>query len=400
VKIAIANGNRRRVGGIETYLATVIPELAKAGHELRLWHDFDEPEDRQPIAPKELLPSWSLARDPLALPELRRWRPDLIFCHGLTNPAVEDEMLAVAPGVFLAHAYVGTCVSGAKAFKRPVVEPCSRIFGPACLGQYYPRRCGGLSPITMIRQYLLQSRRLEVLRHFQAIIVASSHMAQEYGRHGLANRTKVVELPVANPGAEAAYYPTWSASHCELLYLGRLELLKGGQHFLEALPEVHRLLGRSVRVTFAGDGPAMTAWQARAHEISRQAPGIQIVFTGWVDAVQRADLLRHTHLLVMPSVWPEPFGLAGVEAAFFGVPAAAFRTGGIESWLGEGVTGRLAPATPPNPTELALAIADCLRHETTYRQLSQGAKQMSGRFSLATHLAKLKLVFEKAVQRS
>src|SRR2546423_8225430 len=39
----------------------------------------------------------------------------------------------VAPAVFFAHAYYGTCISGAKTFKRPTVTPCDRRFGPKCL---------------------------------------------------------------------------------------------------------------------------------------------------------------------------------------------------------------------------------------------------------------------------
>ena len=47
-------------------------------------------------------------------------------------------------------------------------------------------------------------------------------------------------------------------------------------------------------------------------------------------------------LLVVPSVWPEPFGSVGPAAAQHGIPAAAFAVGGIPQWLHEGVNGHLA----------------------------------------------------------
>src|SRR5256714_11039321 len=91
----------------------------------------------------------------------------------------------VAPAVFFAHAYYGTCISGAKTFKRPTVTPCDRRFGPKCLLQYYPHRCGGLSPLTMLRLYRLQSQRLEPLRRDAAILTHSSHLHAEELKHRL-----------------------------------------------------------------------------------------------------------------------------------------------------------------------------------------------------------------------
>ncbi len=71
------------------------------------------------------------------------------------------------------------------------------------------------------------------------------------------------------------------------------------------------------------------------------------------------SLLADAAALVMPSVWPEPYGLSGLEAVAAGVPVAAFRTGAIPEWLHDGV-GRLAPGDPPTSAGLAEAILGCL----------------------------------------
>jgi glycosyltransferase involved in cell wall biosynthesis len=235
-----------------------------------------------------------------------------------------------------------------------------------------------------------------VLHQYRSLIVANVHMEEEYSRHGLKQKTRVIHLPVANPGAAEDFFPTWPAEQCELLFLGRVELLKGGQHLLEALPQVQKLLQRRVRVTFAGDGPAMGWWQERAQQIMQQESNVEIRFTGWAGEEKRRELLRSTHLLVMPSVWPEPFGLAGVEAAFFGVPAAAFRAGGVTDWLVDDVNGRLAPANPPKAAELAQAIAGCLGDAATYDRLCRGAKSGAQKFSLEHHLTALNRSLEQA----
>ena len=57
--------------------------------------------------------------------------------------------------------------------------------------------------------------------------------------------------------------------------------------------------------------------------------------------------MKNMDLLVVPSVWPEPFGLVGPEAAHHGVPSAAFAVGGIPEWLVDGVSGHLAAGDRP-----------------------------------------------------
>ena len=74
----------------------------------------------------------------------------------------------------------------------------------------------------------------------------------------------------------------------------------------------------------------------------------------------------------MPSVWPEPFGLVGLEAVSAGIPVAAFDVGGVREWLAPGVNGALAPADPPTAEGFAQALERTLalrqRWESTREQ--------------------------------
>ncbi len=94
----------------------------------------------------------------------------------------------------------------------------------------------------------------------------------------------------------------------------------------------------------------------------------------------------------MPSLWPEPFGKAGLEANAMGVPVIAFDTGGIPEWLTAGVNGELASADPPGAAALANAI---LRGSQNLNALSRGAQEIAERFSMANHLTRLKSAFEQ-----
>ena len=186
MRIAVANFSSRRVGGAESYIEEIIAEFANSGHEVGLFVEYDVPADRLPIRLPGKSPRWCVANQTLAgaIAAMREWHPDLIFAHGLVSPENEAATLSVAPAVFFAHGYYGTCISGAKTNSFPNVVPCTRTFGPKCLLHFYPRRCGGLSPVTALIEYRRQADRLKLLRRYRAILTDSTHMREEYLRHG------------------------------------------------------------------------------------------------------------------------------------------------------------------------------------------------------------------------
>ena len=420
MRIAVVSWSRRKVGGLESYLGQAIPGLLRAGHAVGFWHETDEPADRGEIELPAGVEAWSAADLGAldALRVLRDWRPEVIYAHGLLDPELEAGTLAVAPAVFLAHGYYGTCISGGKTFKSPVVTPCNRRFGWQCLLHYYPHRCGGWSPVTMFREYRRQSRRLELLRRYGAIVTLSEHMRSEYLRHGFTpdcvyNLSSYVSRLRSGSGVAVEVRPADAAGRSStnlsapdtssiqrentwrLLFLGRMDLLKGGRVFLEALPRVRMSLGQPLRVTLAGDGPDRQVWERKAAQLQARDEGLVIEFVGWVADSQLSSLLGGCDLLVLPSLWPEPFGLVGLEAGLHGVPTAAFAVGGIPEWLIDGVNGYLAPGNPPTTAGLAQAIVDCLRDRAAGRHFRLGAMEMARRFDIDHHVAALQEVFAR-----
>jgi glycosyltransferase involved in cell wall biosynthesis len=122
-----------------------------------------------------------------------------------------------------------------------------------------------------------------------------------------------------------------------------------------------------------------------------------VEFTGYVGGRKKADLIEQADLLVVPSLWPEPFGLVGIEAGSQGLPAVAFDVGGISDWLIPGYSGELAPGNPPTAGGLADAIARALSDPSHYADLSRGAREVAGRFTLAEHVSKLESTLESVL---
>jgi glycosyltransferase involved in cell wall biosynthesis len=177
-----------------------------------------------------------------------------------------------------------------------------------------------------------------------------------------------------------------------------MEALKGGIHLLDALPTVVRALDRSVHVTFAGDGRDRQRWEERAAAVCAGEPRLSTHFPGWTTGRELERLFDSSDLLVVPSVWPEPFGLIGLQAADHGLPSVAFTVGGIPDWLRPGVNGALADADPPTAENLARAIVECLKDPQVYARLRDGAGRLSSEAAYGQHVRALLRIFEHVLE--
>ena len=293
-----------------------MPALAAAGHEVLFWHESGLPSSTPSIKVASHITSVSVAEvgRERALALLEAWRPDIVYAQGLTDPALEEAAASVAPTVFFFHAYYGTCVSGTKRFLIPRPVACGRQFGLPCLVQYFPRRCGGLSPLTMFRQYFLQRSRLELLQRFAAVITHSDHMKAELLQHGVVD-DRVFKVPyLAVTSGFAPPRRLREIGTVTLLFAGRMEPDKGGHYLIAAAPMVARALRRPVRVVFAGTGRAEVDWRDRAVRLNSRDL-VSVDFRGWVSSSDLELLYAEADLLVVPSIWPEPYGQVGPEAA-------------------------------------------------------------------------------------
>jgi phosphatidylinositol alpha-1,6-mannosyltransferase len=140
--------------------------------------------------------------------------------------------------------------------------------------------------------------------------------------------------------------------------LDRRDRYKGHDRVIEAIPEIERLLGRTVRYRVVGAGDAIADLRSLA-----ASAGIadRVTFLGRVDHQQLAAEYAGCDVFVMPSrmelnergSWlGEGFGIVYAEAQAAGRPVVASSQGGAPETLLEGKSGY---AVDPRSTE---AIAD------------------------------------------
>ena len=386
MRILLANESRAGAGGVETYLSATAEELRRRGHEVALLFANSAAEAGATFIATE--DSWSVADSglPAVLRHLRKWRPDVCFAHNMRELAIEEALLHEAPVVKMMHGYFGTCVSGQKAFLAPAATACARICGPACLLHYAPRRCGRRRPVEIVRNYQWAARQRALFPKYRSMVVASEHMRGEYMAHGIA-ADRVQAIPLF---AVQSTRPSGDSRSVDVLFLGRMTELKGPALLLDALKRTSRVLGRRVSIVMAGEGPL----RERLRDSSAETVGLDAAFPGWVGPRARTELFGRTAVLAVPSVWPEPFGLVGLEAAAFGIPSVAFDVGGIREWLTDDVNGRLIPAG--DTAAMSDAITTLLRDPLERARLGAGAHAAVARFSPDAHLSKLEAVLDRA----
>jgi glycosyltransferase involved in cell wall biosynthesis len=386
MRILIVNDARSGAGGVETYLASLIEPLVRRAHAVALLH-AGSAREQGPVT-IGVPDSWSAADAGVdnAIAGARAWGPDVCYSNNMRPLEIDERVAAEWPTIKMMHGYFGTCVSGLKTFAFPHVVACERRCGPACLVHYMPRRCGARNPAGLAAEYMWSARQQRLFARYAAIVVASHHMRRQYAAQGIAGE-RLHAIPLFAAPATAVVP---GGAPIDVLFLARMTRLKGGDLLLHAVYRASRSLGRAISVTLAGDGPERTALERLALSL-----GVRASLPGWVDPEERARLFARATLVAVPSIWPEPFGLVGLEGAAFGVPAVAFDVGGISSWLTDGSNGLLVPPRTGSKG-LGEAMAAALSDSALRRRLSDGARAVASRLTAEAHVAALEAVFAAA----
>jgi glycosyltransferase involved in cell wall biosynthesis len=117
-----------------------------------------------------------------------------------------------------------------------------------------------------------------------------------------------------------------------LAFLGRVSPEKG----LDRAIEIARRSGMRLRVAAKVDAADEHYWREYIVPLLHDP---LIEFIGEVDEAGKPAFLGNATALLFPINWPEPFGLAMIEAMSCGTPVIAWRHGSVPEIIDPGVTG-------------------------------------------------------------
>ena len=386
MRILVANDGLSDVGGVQSYLDCVLTGLAARGHSVAVVYCSDSGGPEIGAIARRFDSFTAADGIDATLAAARAWKPDVCFSHNVNDLALEEALVTAFPVVKFMHGYFGTCVGGQKMHAFPERVPCDRAFGAACLALYLPRYCCRLNPATLVRYWRWTSDQHKLLADYRAIVVASGHMRREYERNGVDARRIAVNPLFPTIAPDPAVRP--APDEQMVMFLSRMTSLKGGDLLIRAVHLAQRRLGRPIHLVMAGDGPMREEWETLARRLA-----LTCTFPGWVTGDARTAWLQRASIAALPSTWPEPFGLVGLEAAAAGVPTVAFAVGGITEWLHDGINGIAVPP-PPTPESFADGLAAILGDAGRMTALRAGARGVAAEMPVAAHLDRLEAIFE------
>ncbi len=182
-----------------------------------------------------------------------------------------------------------------------------------------------------------------------------------------------------------------------LLYVGRLDPLKGIDTIVAALPAIRQLYP-DLRLTISS--PISDSQQSSAiiyrRKLETQAQGLgvtQLLEFVHTPRQKLPSLYAANQLLIFPSLWQEPYGLIPLEAMACGTPVIATGTGGSSEYLRDGENSLLYP-----PGDVA-ALASCVQKLASDPGLramlsQQGRKLIEQDFQLKTTLERIEALLE------
>jgi glycosyltransferase involved in cell wall biosynthesis len=158
-----------------------------------------------------------------------------------------------------------------------------------------------------------------------------------------------------------------------LLYAGRIYPEKGLDTVIEAIIRLVYDQGRrDIRLSLAGSGSV--EYENHLRRLVNQARLIDYVsFLGWVRPEEMPELLRKFDVLLVPSVWPEPFSRAVLEGMISGLVVVATRTGGTPEIIMNEENGLLF--IPNDPEDLAKKIAHLVDDPKSRNQMGHAGRQ-------------------------
>ena len=386
VKVLHLNEFGSRQGGTEAYIAEVAAALRAAGHESHLIYFTADHAEQMLSGTHVALPAWPSSIDAAAREIdhiIALFQPDVAYLHVTWHPALVEWLAQRLPTVAFIHAPYVACPGSAKYLRRSGLV-CEHRAGPICLWNGQAQRCcWGRNPLRHWRALQLTQAFTRAYQHVPAILVGTDFMRELLVLNGFPAERIERLSPVLLSGPTT---PMPLSNSATVLFAGRLVPEKGLQDLIQALASVTM----DWKLIVAGEGPDRAAALALADRLG-QARRIQ--FTGWLSEAQMDEAYRQSACVAYPSRWPEPFGRVGPEAFIRGRAVVAYATGGIPTWLRDGVNGYLVPPGDARlfGQKLQALLSDSVLQERLGKQAHQFAMT---EWNSAAHVEKLVTIFK------
>jgi len=252
----------------------------------------------------------------------------------------------------------------------------------------------------------------EIARQADLLIASTSYESEDLVRFHGADPEHVRVLP---PGVDLHIFQPIARAEARrkigygpgrlLLFVGRLERLKGVEVAIRALALLRDRAHDDVRLLIlgedAGDGGVGEGDESEKDRLKDVAAAVgvrdRVDFLGSVAHHELPYFYSAADVCVMPS-YSESFGLVGLEAQACGRPVVASDVSGLRSVVRDEVSGYLIDSH--DPAAYAERIGRLLESPELAQQMGRRGRLLAQRFSWTRTADRLEELFDGVVQRA
>lgn len=317
---------------------------------------------------------------------LAEFDPDVVHVHhlfGLSPRFVELAHRLWVPTVVSLHDYYFAC-------PRIVLRKPS---GELCEGPDGGRECACTCYASEgADAHLRWSARAEyfraLLRVPERLVAPSEHIAAFF-EHFIGDGERIRVIPNGVSLAHRLGERRSRRDGLVVAFFGTIAPHKGLHVLVDALG---RAALPEVKVLVAGD-PAEPQYLDAVTQAAAGVPGLELTVRPPYELAELPDLLADVDCVVMPSQWPETYGIIAREALACGVPIVVSRVGGLADAVDDGRNG--FSFTADRPDELAEILRRLAGDEELVRRLRQGARDTPV-FTATEHAGAIRGVYVEA----
>ncbi|MDC1226295.1 glycosyltransferase family 4 protein [Algibacter sp.] len=317
---------------------------------------------------------------------------DIIHIHSLNNPKLIEACFKIAPVVRSMHEPRMVCPGQGK-FWRHSESICNKPFSAHCLVHAYTQGCVNRNPKRLFDAFKNTYFETRIAsRKYAKIIVMSEYMRSLALEVGIAN-SNISLNPLFTPSfaIEDDNYDK-NILKKRVLFVGRLSKTKGVHYFIQLGINILKT-EKDVVFDLVGEGHDKSYFLSLIPENVKNL----FIFHGWKNKTEIDKIIRNSYLMIFPSIYPEAFGISGIEAMMRGKPVVGFDVGGVSTWLKNSETGYLAPVKDIDGlTEKTVLL---LNDQNLYKKMSTASRAVALReFSTDKHMYKLLEIYKKAIK--
>jgi D-inositol-3-phosphate glycosyltransferase len=361
-------------GGQNVHVAALSIELARRGHEVRVYTRRDDPDSPETVT---LAPGVDVVHV-AAGPPRHVPKDDMLPFMPALAAGIAADWADWGPDIVHGHFWMSGVAAldaaGRMASRLPVVQTFH------ALGVVKRRHQGPEDTSPAEREWL----EPDVGRRVDGVVATCSDEAFELKKLGVPPRN----ITVIPCGVDLAHFTPEGRREerrrpHRVLSVGRLVPRKGVGTVIEAVSAL-AAEGLDVELVVVGGGGAASGEHdpelERLARIAQDAGAAdRVELRGQVPQSALPEVYRSADVVVC-APWYEPFGIVPLEAMACGIPVVASSVGGLIDSVVDGGTGRHVP--PRDASAVAGAIRELLLDEPQRRQLgANGRKRMAARYA-------------------